>query len=236
MALTAGFVIIIAVLFGTVYSSTCKAFQISKNNLNKALIGHSVLVINDTNHQDCARTCMSMSVCKSTDFDRQENRCKLNDADRSSVHPSEFETKGGAVFSDISEWPSTMVKSCSSRPCKVNQRCYQKGDSHVCKDITCDINLTIDNGKIQVNKPGENKFLDIAAVKCDTGYFPSQQEVKCEASGKWQPVTCELPRDCKDVLDKIPKAKSGQYQIELWKSGKVLTVHCDMETDGGGWT
>ncbi|XP_060583652.1 uncharacterized protein LOC132739859 [Ruditapes philippinarum] len=122
MALLAGFVIINFVLLGTVYSSTCKPFQINKDNLNKALIGHSVREINDTNHQECARTCMSMSVCKSIDYDRPENICKLNGANRSSVDPLEFETK-------------TMVGSCSSRPCKANQQCYQKGASHVCKLI-----------------------------------------------------------------------------------------------------
>ncbi|XP_060598659.1 ficolin-1-like [Ruditapes philippinarum] len=54
----------------------------------------------------------------------------------------------------------------------------------------CVINQEIDHGKLKINKPGENKFLDIALVKCDTGYGPSQREVKCQASGQWQPVTC----------------------------------------------
>ncbi|XP_060599475.1 uncharacterized protein LOC132753084 [Ruditapes philippinarum] len=180
---------------------------------------------------------MSMSVCKSFDFDRNEHICKLNDVDRSSVNASEFVTKSGSIFSDISEWPSRMVGSCGSRPCKVNQRCYRNGPSHECKDITCASDQKIENGKVQISAPGENKFLDIALVKCDKGYYvPSQQEVKCEASGKWQLATCKLPSDCKEVLDKFPEAKSGQYEIELWISGKILTVNCDMDTDGGGWT
>ncbi|XP_060584162.1 plasminogen-like isoform X2 [Ruditapes philippinarum] len=190
MALIAGIIIINTVLFGTVYSNKCSSFEISKDNLNKALIGHSVLEVNDKNHHDCARTCMSMSVCKSFDFDRNEHVCKLNDVDQSSVDPSEFKTKGGAIFSDISEWPSSMVGSCSSRPCKANQRCYQNGASHVCKDITCAFDQKIENGEIQIISPDKNKFLDVAQVKCDKGYVPSQQEVKCEASGKWQPATC----------------------------------------------
>jgi hypothetical protein len=54
----------------------------------------------------------------------------------------------------------------------------------------CAFDQKIENGKVQISAPGENKFLDVALVKCDTGYVPSQQEVKCEASGKWQPATC----------------------------------------------
>ncbi|XP_060582582.1 microfibril-associated glycoprotein 4-like [Ruditapes philippinarum] len=237
MTVTAGIVIINAFLFGNVYSSKCNAFEISKNNLNKALVGHSVLEVNDINHNDCARTCMSMSVCKSIDFDRNEHVCKLNDVDQSSVVVSEFETKGGSIFSDISEWPSAMVGSCSSRPCKANQRCFQKDASHVCKDLTCAFDQRIENGKVQISSPGENKFLDVALVKCDKGYVPIQQEVKCEASGKWQLATCyKLTNDCREILYTFPEAKSGKYKIKLWKSGKILTVNCDMETDGGGWT
>jgi hypothetical protein len=93
MALTAEIIIINAVLFGIVYSNKCDPFNISKENLNKSLIGHSVLEVNDINHHDCARTCMSMSVCKSIDFDRNEHVCKLNDVDKSSLDLSEFEQK-----------------------------------------------------------------------------------------------------------------------------------------------
>ncbi|XP_060568416.1 fibrinogen alpha chain-like, partial [Ruditapes philippinarum] len=101
----------------------------------------------------------------------------------------------------------------------------------------CDFDQKIENGKVQISAPGENKFLDVALVKCDKGYGPSQQNVKYEASGKWQHATCtKLPSDCKEALDVFPGAESGQYKIELWKSGKILTVNCDMETEGGGWT
>jgi hypothetical protein len=109
MAIAAGFVIINALLIGPVDSSTCEQFKPGKDNFNKALIGHSVLTMNNTNHHDCARDCMSMSVCKSIDFDRKENRCKLNDVDRSSVDPAEFETKSGSIFSDIKEWPGVSI-------------------------------------------------------------------------------------------------------------------------------
>jgi hypothetical protein len=56
--------------------------------------------------------------------------------------------------------------------------------------LACAIGLKIDRGIIQVNAWSENMVLDLASVKCDTGYVPSQLEVICQASGQWQPATC----------------------------------------------
>ncbi|XP_060553906.1 uncharacterized protein LOC132714975 [Ruditapes philippinarum] len=136
-----------------------------------------------------------------------------------------------------------MVGSCSSRPCQAHKMCHQSGkSSYVCEDIsllTCNIDQQIENGKILTNAPDENKFLDKAMFQCDNGYIASQHEVKCKASGEWQAATCtEMERlsDCKEILDKYPTARNGLYEIELWKSGQILTVNCDMETADGGWT
>ena len=48
----------------------------------------------------------------------------------------------------------------------------------------------IDNGIIEINAPGENRFLDIATVKCDVGFVATPQEVECQASGEWQQAKC----------------------------------------------
>jgi hypothetical protein len=45
-----------------------------------------------------------------------------------------------------------------------------------------------------------------------------------------------MPTDCTDVKRNFPSATSGQHEIKLWKSRKTLTVVCDMDTEGGGWT
>ncbi|XP_045205020.2 fibrinogen gamma chain-like [Mercenaria mercenaria] len=42
--------------------------------------------------------------------------------------------------------------------------------------------------------------------------------------------------DCKDVLKQIPNARSGIYDVTLWRTDRKITVLCDMDTDGGGWT
>jgi hypothetical protein len=53
--------------------------------------------------------------------------------------------------------------------------------------IACDIGQEIHKGKLLVN---EHSLEDKASVKCDDGYVPSQPEVKCQASGKWEAATC----------------------------------------------
>ncbi|XP_045178930.2 microfibril-associated glycoprotein 4-like [Mercenaria mercenaria] len=42
--------------------------------------------------------------------------------------------------------------------------------------------------------------------------------------------------DCKDIFENDCSSPSGLYNVTLWKSKKILTVFCDMETAGGGWT
>ena len=110
MNIVTGIVFVHAVLFGTVYSNTCKTFKISQEN-NKVLVGHSIMEINNTtSNRECAQTCMSFSICKSIDYDRKGKTCTLNDVDKSSADPSEFAVKDGSVFSNINEWPSVSIE------------------------------------------------------------------------------------------------------------------------------
>ncbi|XP_053387126.1 ficolin-2-like [Mercenaria mercenaria] len=103
--------------------------------------------------------------------------------------------------------------------------------------MPCDSNPSIENGNIVLVGPDKNKFLDSATVECDTGFVPSLTEVKCQALGEWEQATCEQSfTDCKEIIETIPDALSGVYDIRLWQSGQKITVYCDMETEGGGWT
>jgi dynactin complex subunit len=104
MAMISIFAIIYSVVHGTVFSSTCQTFQLNKDYFDVALIGHSVLEVNATNHHKCVRTCMSVTLCKSIDFNENGKICKLNDIDWSSSSPTEFESRKGSIFSDIYDW------------------------------------------------------------------------------------------------------------------------------------
>ncbi|WP_417336575.1 fibrinogen-like YCDxxxxGGGW domain-containing protein [Halobacteriovorax marinus] len=47
-----------------------------------------------------------------------------------------------------------------------------------------------------------------------------------------------FPRNCKDILDNDPNAPSGVYTVDFSPGtpSTRMTVYCDMENDGGGWT
>lgn len=52
------------------------------------------------------------------------------------------------------------------------------------------------------------------------------------------PDTGDRPTDCADILIKGQRASSGVYQIYPFscECARPVSVFCDMETDGGGWT
>ena len=65
----------------------------------------------------------------------------------------------------------------------------------------------------------------------------------CAAPSDCQTLACEegacvIPPSCKAIKDGYPEATSGEYLVDLDGDGGAdpMTLYCDMETDGGGWT
>ncbi len=55
----------------------------------------------------------------------------------------------------------------------------------------------------------------------------------------WDPGDT-MPRNCHEILERLPCASSGRYRIldpyGFDPDTSTVEVHCDMETEGGGWT
>lgn len=61
---------------------------------------------------------------------------------------------------------------------------------------------------------------------------PSQLKVSCTDAIQ---TTVPLPLDCWDVLEGSHNV-SGVHRIQPVGSPEPILVHCDMDSDGGGWT
>ncbi|XP_053387052.1 ficolin-2-like [Mercenaria mercenaria] len=108
-------------------------------------------------------------------------------------------------------------------------------------EVFCEKLPDIPNGCVTLDIAGKMSYLDTATVSCNAGYQTDQTSIKCQADRKWEPASCEkkdvnTASDCKEIIDTTPDALSGVYDINLWHSGHKVTVYCDMDTKGGGWT
>lgn len=75
---------------------------------------------------------------------------------------------------------------------------------------------------------GKNKWQLVSSILKNTQKVDLWDEKKRTQIG-WQ-----AQKSCADILSKQPESTSGKYVIEI--DQKLLTVYCDMKTDGGGWT
>jgi hypothetical protein len=87
-------------------SSAQSDFILKNEYLNRRYSGSGISEIIGLDHHGCVKECMSFSMCKSVDYVRPSRTCKLNNVSSSEISSSSLEIVTGAIFSDISDWPS----------------------------------------------------------------------------------------------------------------------------------
>lgn len=184
MAKILQFLIIFYVNFVFVSADQCsRTFQIKPEHLNKRLVGHLLFEIITSAHHDCIRTCMVIVACRSINFNRRKEFCQLNKVGYGEVSLSDFVDEPGTIFSDITQYPQTMVGGCAGHLCKESERCYPNGNSYMCKKIECGNIPSLQHGTIQ---RGENFAGSTRQVVCGEGYVLSGDEsIICLHNGTW---------------------------------------------------
>ena len=99
----------------------------------------------------------------------------------------------------------------------------------LCAAPTCDDGL----------HSGLESDVDCGGADCDA----CEVGADCAAPVDCQTLACEegsciIPTSCKAIKDGYPEATTGDYLVDLDAEGPAepMMVHCDMDTDGGGWT
>lgn len=63
----------------------------------------------------------------------------------------------------------------------------------------------------------------------------SSSHLQVTCTNPAQTTSVQLPLDCWDVLQEGHNT-SGIFRIQTPGSPEAITVYCDMDSDGGGWT
>ena len=75
---------------------------------------------------------------------------------------------------------------------------------------------------------GKNKGQLVSSV------LKVKQQVNLGDEKKRNQIGWQAQKSCQEILSKQSESNSGKYVIEM--DQKLITVYCDMKTDGGGWT
>ncbi|XP_060578166.1 uncharacterized protein LOC132735247 [Ruditapes philippinarum] len=222
---------------------TCNPFQLKREHLNIRLKEHMIHETT-TDHHNCARFCFYLTACKSFDYDRQTNACKLNDADSTDVQTTEFETSVHSIYSDITGWPQGIAGPCGSRPCGLKQRClpaypprcleintstvqcHIQGvwEEKACTPKDCG-QPTTENGFATLLDSSNTTYMALATVTCNEGYETNTLHVKCQSDATWSAGNC-----AKISCGSLPSIANGVATLSLPGSNLYLdtaTLECN---------
>ncbi|XP_045184070.2 CUB and sushi domain-containing protein 3-like [Mercenaria mercenaria] len=199
-------------------------FQIKKTHLNKRLIPYTFLEVTVPSHHDCARECFLFGgECKAVNFNRKRKTCELKYKGSNAVDVSEFDQDGEYIFTDITEWPKSMLGGCAAHNCQNHQLCLSLGHSDFqCVDKeNCGPAPTIDHGTVSAPITTDGAA---ATYSCNFGYeiVDDVTTRRCKA-GTWtaETIVCAL-KDCGPLAD----VTYGTVSAPVTTHGASATYSC----------
>lgn len=166
-------------------------FKIKSENLNKRLTGYKLFEKQVSGPHECASECMFLGACKSVNYISSTKTCEFNSKGSVTVDGSDFEGSMRIIFSDINEWPQSMVFGCADHACGHAQRCFPLGnDAYKCVDVVCDDPAEIPH--YGVKQPGSNIAGSVRTYEltCPQGMVvKGDTNVTCLLNGEWSPLT-----------------------------------------------
>jgi len=147
---------------------------------------------------------------------------------------------GYALGSGGTTYGSTYTMTCATgyTGAASSISCQSSGawsNSSGCSVVTCSTNPT-QTGYTFAS--GASTYGATRTASCASGYSGSGSAISCQSSGSWTSSSgCTYQAtSCQAIKTAAPSSPSGTYTVTLPGASSPITVWCDMNTAGGGWT
>ena len=190
--------------------------------------------------KNCTRECSIRKRCRSINFLSRFPLCELN-LRTISDYGAVVVNMSNAVYTEKSFWKNDEIleRSCNGMTCfGLNSKCrvnIEFSDTG-CELSDCGDVPNIPNATLELSD-GIGIFSKSTYV-CDNGYeaIGGRGKISCLPNGTWSTTTFQCKERAQDCLtiQRTEQTDTGVYKIQVGDS--QISVLCDMETEGGGWT
>ncbi|XP_062606081.1 fibrinogen alpha chain-like, partial [Saccostrea cucullata] len=193
---------------------------------------------------DCVEECLRTKRCRSVNYYKGANFCEINFS-RNITQPAFYRQAPGWLYTDIQYWDEVLAESCAGSPCEINEKCIPKAFGQF-DCVLSDCGIPIDIIKNTTWNVQDWEGIGIRKrmhIKClDSFEQRGSGMIVCHKNGTWiTDLVCQEPisvvgADCKELREN-GHTDSGVYEIYPYGTDtSPISVYCDMNTEGGGWT